>query len=165
MEVDKSLMKDSKGKHYTQGLFLEIGYGPFSQYTLKEEDHTYKGRTYPSIKKFYMQMEDPTEFEFARKYFVSWNHWKMICRNKVLAVHINEWRDELELQIQSQAIRDIIHTSSEGSYQASKYLADKGWSKNAVGRPNKADKAKKDAVDTIIENEFSSDFTRMDIVQ
>jgi hypothetical protein len=165
MKVNKSLMKDSKGKHYTQGLFLEIGYTKFSMYTLKEEDHTYKGVVYPSIKKLYLDYEDPTEYEFAKTYFASWNHWQAICRNKVLAVHINEWRDELELKIQSQAIRDIIHTSSEGSYQASKFLADRGWSKNAVGRPNKADKAKKDAVDSIIENEFSNDFTRMDIVQ
>ena len=165
MNIDKTKMKDDKGRYFTQGLFLEIGYGKYAVYTFKEDDYTYKGKVYPSVKKAYLEMEDPTEYEFAKKYFVDWTHWKKICENKVLRVEIDKWREELELQIRSQAIRDIINNSTEGSYQASKYLADRGWDKNAVGRPNKATKAKDDKLKDILDDEFGQDFKRMDVMQ
>lgn len=165
MNVDKSLMTDSRGKFFTQGLFLEIGYSKFSMYTLKEQDHEYKGTVYPSIKKLYLAYEDPTEYDFANKYFVSWNHWQRICDNVILRKHIDEWRQELELKIRSQAIRDIMSNSADGSYQASKYLAERGWDKNVVGRPNKATKARDAKMDELIDEEFSSDIKRMDRLQ
>jgi len=166
MKVDKSVMRDEKNRYYTQGLFLEIAYSKYAIYTLKGEDHKHKGKTYPSIKKLYLEFEDPTEYECANKYFVDWNHWKAICNNKVLRRHIDQWREELELRIRSQAIRDIIGNSADGSYQASKYLADRGWDKNAVGRPNRNEKDKKDKMDAMLDDEFSQDIGRMgDILQ
>ena len=40
----------SKCKPLTQSLFLELGYTKFALYTLKDDDHVYKGKTYLSIK-------------------------------------------------------------------------------------------------------------------
>ena len=79
-----------------------------------------------------------------------------------MAPHISEWREELELKLRSQAVRDIMDMSAEGSsYQASKWLADKGWAKNPVGRPNKAEKARQTRLDNKLNDEFSDEVKRM----
>lgn len=159
MEIDKSLMKDSGGRYITQGLFLEVGYSDFSIYTLKEDDHTYKGKVYYSLKKLYLAHEDPTEYDFATKYLVGWRHWMRICDNKAIAPHVSEWREELELKLRSQAVRDIMDMAD--SYQASKWLADRGWTKGPVGRPNKAEKARQLRLDTKLADEFGDEVERM----
>jgi hypothetical protein len=152
------------GDYITQGLFLEIGYSDNSLYTLKHYDHEYKGKQYPSIRRLYLELEDPTEYLFANTYFDGWKHWQRICSNAVCLKHIEEWREELEVKLRSQAILDIIATSAEqsqSSFQAAKWLADRGWDKRAPGRPTKADKLKDKAVTDRIENEFKGDIVRM----
>jgi len=165
MKVDKSKFKTEQGSYITQSLFLEMGYKTeFAVYTLKGEDHTHKGVVYPSLKKAYLNLADPTEYMFANKYFADWPHWKRLCENKMLVPHFNEWRDELELKLRSEAIQNVIDiTASEGqgSFQAAKYLAERGWDKNKVGRPSKEDKQRKDAIQARIDDEFSGDVARM----
>lgn len=162
MDIDKSGMKDYKGAFITQSLFLEIGYDTdFAVYTFKEKDHEYKGKVYPSIKRLYLEHEDPPEYDFATTYFYSWNHWQRLCGNKIILKEISEWREELELKLRSQAIKDIIDNSAEGSYQASKWLADRGWDKQAVGRPSKVDKVKEAKMQDRLTSEFGGEVKRM----
>ena len=66
--IDKSRLVDGQGKPLTQSLFLEIGYTDFSVYTLKDQDYEYNDKVYPSLKRLYLEMEDPTEYEFARMF-------------------------------------------------------------------------------------------------
>src|SRR5690625_4311210 len=104
MKKDVSKFLDVNGQPLTQSLFLEIGYSTkYAIYTLKDYDHEYKGKIYPSIKHLYLDEEDPTEYVFANKYFMSWSHWKRVRENKVLQLHINEWREELEIRLRSMA--------------------------------------------------------------
>lgn len=162
---DKSLMVDINQRPCTQALFLELGYDVrWAMYTLKELDYTYKGKVYPSLKRLFLAMDDPTEYEFATKYLLSWNHWKRITENKQLAPYVAEWRDELELKLRSRAIRDIqaLCESENGNYQAAKFLADKGWDKRQAGRPSKAEREKQAAIAEHIKDEFESDVARMD---
>lgn len=167
MTIDKNKMIDSMGRPLTQSLFLEIGYSEFAIYTLKEYDHTYNGVVYPSLKKIFIKEEDPTEYVFAEKHLLGWQHWKRLCENKVIARHIDEWREELELKIRSQAVRDMMNlcASESGNYSAAKFLADRGWEKRAAGRPSKAEKEKHTRVEERIAQEFEADVIRLSDVR
>lgn len=160
---DREKLKDVNGNPLTQSLFLELCYTDYAVYTLKDDDYEYNGHIYPSIKKIYLELEDPTEYEFATRCFLNWNHWKRICDNKAIRTYIDGWREELELKIRSRAVRDIVNlcASESGSYQAAKYLADRGWDKRAVGRPSKEELEKRAAIAERVENDFAGDVKRM----
>lgn len=136
---DKTRFKDEKGRYIVQGLFLEDRYNTdLSVYTLDGEDKTYKGVVYPSLKRLYLQECDPKEYIFANKFLFDWDHWQRLCRNAVVGRNIEKWREELELQLVSEGVATLIHLATqENSYQAAKYLADRGWDKRDRGRPSK----------------------------
>lgn len=162
--IDKSKLRDVNGSPLTQSLFLEIGYNTdYAVYTLKGEDHEYKGKVYPSLKRLYLEFEDPTEYEVATRCFIDWAHWKRVIENKLITPHVEAWREELEVKVRSRAVRDIINlcASESGSYQAAKFLADRGWDKRAAGRPSKEELAKRAAIAENIEHDFSADVKRM----
>lgn len=159
-----SNMYDSQGKPLTQGLFLEINYDEnYAVYTLKEKDHEYNGKVYKSLKRLYIECEDPTEYIFATKYLLGWQHWKRICRNKLLLTHIQEWREELEIKLRAQGVRAMIDMSASesGSFQAAKYLADKGWDKREAGRPSKSELERRAKIEAVVSNEYSGDIARL----
>jgi hypothetical protein len=163
MKMDKQKFLDSRGRPLTQSLFLEIGYNPeFAVYTLKDFDHEYEGKIYPSLKRIYLGCEDPIEYNFVDHYLYSWDQWERLCANKVVAKHINQWRYELELKLSSQAVRDIIDmTADDKNFQACKYLAERGWNKNSVGRPKK-DTSEIDAkLQDRLDTEFGEDLGRV----
>lgn len=162
--MDKNKLIDTMGRPLTQSLFLEIGYSDYAVYTLKEQDYTYKGVEYPSLKRLYLVEEDPTEWSFADKYLLGWQHWKRLCENKVIAKHVEEWREELELKLRSQAIRDMqaLCASESGNYSAAKFLADRGWEKRSAGRPSKAEKDRHLRIEEKINQEYGADIARLD---
>lgn len=166
-KVDKARLKDKMGRPLTQGLFLEIGYNTdFAVYSLEDDDREYKGNLYPSLKRLYLQAEDVVEYEFARKYLLGWKHWQRLNANKVLSNHFQEWREELELSMRSEAVRSIIDLAVEqGNFNASKWLADRGWDKRAPGRPSKDELRKDKAIADRISSEFSEDFERLKLVK
>lgn len=139
MSINKSKLKDTMGRPLTQGLFIDFNYDDkYAVYTLDEEDKKYKGVVYPSLKKLYLECEDPTEYQFAKKHLLGWRHWKRLKENKALSKHFDEWGEELEIYLRSQGMRSIIDMS-EDNYQAAKFLAEKGWDKRGAGRPAKGD--------------------------
>lgn len=164
LNMDSKKLLDSMGRPLTQSLFLEIGYSDYAVYTLKEQDYEYRGKVYPSLKRLYLEEEDPTEYAFAEKHLLGWQHWKRLCENKQIMKHIEEWREELELKIRSQAIRDMqnLCASESGNYSAAKFLADRGWEKRAAGRPSKAEKEKHLRIEEKIKEEFSADIKRLE---
>lgn len=163
MKIDKNRLKDSTGRPLTQSLFLEIGYDTEKAiYTLKDEDHEYKGHTYYSLKQLYLEMEDPTEYEFANTYLLGWQHWKRLKANKLLSKHFEEWEEELELRLRAQGIRAAIDQAADDKgFQAAKWLADKGWQKNSVGRPSKHEKLREERMQAKLDDEFSADVIRL----
>ena len=154
-------MLDSMGKFRTQSLFLELGYGTDALFTLKDQDHEHEGTVYKSLKRLYLEFEDPTEYEFANTVLLGWRHWQRMCENKVIRKHIDEWREELEVKLRSQAIRDAIQEAKKGHFQAAKWVADRGWSTRGAGRPSKADIEHEKKVQSRIDNEYSGDVVRM----
>lgn len=119
-------------------------------YSLKDTDHTYEGRTYPSLKRLYLEEADLTEYAFATKYLSSYAQWVRLCQASWFKEHLQAWRTELELQITSQALKRIVDEALEGgknAYNANKFIVEKGWiSKTSEpsrrGRPSKAEIAK-----------------------
>lgn len=160
----KKDMVDVMGRPLTQGLFLEVGYGESAIYTLKEDHHVLNGKEYPSLKKLYLQCADPTEYEFATTFLCGWKHWNRLCDNKTLRSHIDEWRFELEVKLRSQATKEVLAQSRSGSFQAAKWVADKGWSTRGAGRPSKEEQEREKNILKNINDDFEQDAIRLKIV-
>jgi len=161
---DKKKMIGPNDTHITQSLFLETGYDTrYAVFTMKDADHEYKGGTYLSLKRLYLEMEDVTEYEFATTYFLSWSHWQRIVRNKLLTGFIGGLREELELKLRARAIKDIL--SNDNSFQATKWIADKGWGKRPTGRPTKDETEREANVNNRLKTEFEEDIKRMRVVK
>jgi hypothetical protein len=162
MLIEKEKLLDSVQKPLTQSLFLELGYNEQAVFTLKDNDHEYNGRVYPSLKRLYLEMEDPTEYQFAKTYLLGWRHWKRLCENKAIRKHIDEWREELELQIRSKGVREIIkHAENEKGFQAAKWLADRGWSARGAGRPSKEEIEREKKFQSRMDEDFKADVVRL----
>ena len=157
-----STFKDSQGKWLTQALFLEMGYKPQMVFTLEDEDKEYKGKTYPSLKKLYLELDDPTEYEVATQHLGGWEHWKRLRGNKLIANHLDKWKEELNVKLTAKGVKLAIDIATTGgTFQAAKWLADTGWDKRIAGRPSKEDvegELKKQARDV---GEFSEDLLRI----
>lgn len=156
---------DTNGRPLTQSLFLETGYSHYAVYTLKDDHYEYNGRLYPSIKKLYIEEEDPTEYEFANKYLLGIRHWYRIAENKLMTDQVNEWRFELELRLRSKGVKQLISAASKGSQSAAKYLSDRGWSDRAAGRPSKEELEKEKKIRLNISDEYSEDFKRLAVIK
>ena len=139
----ESEFKTPQGVWRTGELFLETNQdfeGEHKQaiYTLYDEDREYNGKIYSSCKKLYLAIGDPTEYEQVKELFGSLAHWVKLCECKSLKVHIQAWREELELKVKSTAIKNMISLSKgiNGGPQA-RWLAECGWKGPKRGRPTK----------------------------
>lgn len=157
---NRDKFKDEKGRYIVQGLFLEDQYNPnLAVYTFDGEDKTYKGVVYPSLKRLYLLEADPKEYQFAQKYLYDWPHWQRLCKNAIVGRHIEKWREELELSLVSEGVSALIDLAlNEKSYQAAKFLADRGWDKSGRGRPSKEEVEGEIKRRADEQSEFDTDF-------
>lgn len=161
-------MVDELGRYRTQSLLLELGYSKDAVYSLKEIDYEYKGKLYPSLKRLYLQMSDPTEYQFAMSYFASWDQWQRICANKQITPHVEAWRFEMEVKMRSEgiaAVRKHSKSHNPNAWQAAKWLADKGWDVRGPGRPTKDEVEHNKKVQSHILNEFEQDAERLVLIK
>jgi len=160
----KDDMRDSRGYPMTQALFLETLYDVDKAiWTFKDESLEFKGKIFPSLRQYYLEIADPTEYQFAKQCTLGWDHWKRMLENKQIRVEVDKWREELEISLRSEGIQAIIDaTATEGgNFQAAKWLADKGWSKQAVGRPSKSDKERDKRIADRVNEGFGAEILRM----
>ena len=158
------MFKDGKNQWLTRGLFYELSDYTISDYTLfttGDKDITKKGKKLKSLKQLFLSVEDPTEYEFAIQHLGGWSHWKALLNSPPVLKHIEEWREELEIKIRSQAIYRMVDHAKEGSYQADKFLADRGWCSRKAGAPSKAEKAGYKKVDKKLADVINGDFKRL----
>lgn len=160
MIIDKTKFKE-QGRPRTQSLFLEITYTKESVYSLKDQDHEWDGNIYPSLKRLYLEMEDPVEYDFANKYLLGWSHWLRIYENKQLKKHIDEWREELDYKLKAKYAIQMAKLAAEGNYQATKWFLDKGWNTRSAGRPTKAEVEGEKAKLARISDEYGADVHRL----
>ena len=164
MAINKEAMIDAKGAPITQGLFLETSYGDTKHvmYTLKSRDYVYKGKRLPSIKKIYLAMEDPTEYEFAYEAFLDWDHWNRIKANKLIAKHMEGWKDELDVRLACKELRNLQAQSDDGKTAATNKMFDflvKGV--RGAGRPSKDEVERQAKMEARVYDEFQEDLARM----
>lgn len=159
--VGRDKLVDSLGRHLTQSLFLELGYRPEAVYTLKDEDFIYEGRHLPSIKRLYLEIADPTEYAFANACFTGWTQWQRIVANKQMTKTVEAWRFELEVKIRSEGVKMAKSQSRKGSWQATKWLSDRGWDARGAGRPSKDEVEHERKVQAAVSNEFEEDAQRL----
>ena len=115
--IDKKLFKDEGGRYLTQSLFLEFGYDTDKAvFTFDGEDKEFKGKRYISLKKLYLEAEDPVEYEFATAHLYDWEHWQRICNNKALLHEISKWRDELEIKLRSKGIQKVLDLADDNNF-------------------------------------------------
>ena len=156
--MDKSKLQDTMGRPLTQSLFLELGYKTeFAIYTLKDDDYTYEGKVYPSLKRLYLEEKDPTEYTFACSNLLGWKHWLRLCANKIILKHIEEWREELEVKLRSEGIKKAFLSAEGGSFQAAKWLADRGWEARGAGRPSKEAVERETKMQARVKDDFAED--------
>jgi len=158
---DRAKFKDHRGHTLiTQNLFIDFEYDESKAiYTWRDEDCVYKGRTYVSLRRLYLEMADPTEYKFACKYLLSWEHWLRIAENKNIQVHIQKWRDELEVKLRSQAVGELLKLT-KGSFNAAKWAADGGWNQKR-GRPSKEEVQREAKMRSRAVEELSEDSSRV----
>ena len=167
MKINKTQFKDEKGRYIVQGLFLEDRYNTeLAVYTLDGVDKVYKGKTFPSLKRLYLEMADPEEYTFAQTHLFDWGHWQRLCKNSIVSKHIEQWREELNLMLRSEGIATLVHLAKhENSYQAAKWLADEGFIKKSRGRPSKEDIEAETKRKAKIDEEFQDDFKILELHQ
>ena len=131
------------GKRYTKAMFYEMTLADKSTvlYTLKDSDH----QGYPSLRRLYLECDDPTEYEFITKYLESQAHFEDLCRCEWFKPHISRWRKESELKLKSEALARIRQAAKAGGKEVlalNRYLCEKGWEpkegQTRKGRPTKA---------------------------
>lgn len=160
----KDQMKDTRGYPMTQALFLETIYDEnYAIWTFSDEPKEYKGKTYASLRQFYLEIADPTEYQFAKQCTLGWDHWKRLCENKMIGAEVAKWREELEISLRSEGIQAIVDATAQegGNFQAAKWLADRGWQKNGPGRPSKSEIEREKRVKERVNEGFGADIIRM----
>lgn len=172
MSARANKFKNEIGAHILKPIFFEHDNSEhlYTVFTLKDQDHTWKGQVFPSLRKLYVEMEDPTEYEFALKHLDGWIHWKKLSQASFFQEHLKEWREELEVRMRAKALNRIklrATGDTKDSFAADKILLAGQWrsaeEKSNVGRPTK-DKIKQEAERLFSERtEFDDDFERLNI--
>lgn len=130
-------MRGRNRVRYVEELFFERNKGiiePYYVYTryddlvLESPDGIEDGKTYPSIYRLYMEMEDPSEYMFAMKYFDGYDHWTKIAKSHWMKDHIKVWRSELQLKIKGKAFQTLKEQAEKGSLDASKFIVNSDFS-------------------------------------
>lgn len=100
---------------------------------------------YPSLincKATFIELADPTGYQWATQYLGSWDHWERLLRAPWFQEAVETWVRELKVKLKQEAIqkvREIAQGSSPQSLPASKYIAGADWegTKSVRGRPSK----------------------------
>ena len=128
-------LKDKLGRYRTMSLFREFylqekGQDPI--WCLKDDDPQ---GTLPSLKKFYMEVSDPTEYEFAMQAFGSWQHWLKIKSARAIQKFVEDWPIELEVKLRSEGIRAVTEEALVGrsKFNAAKLDAEIGEDAERLG--------------------------------
>jgi len=176
-------LRSSSNKPLVRGLFHELapasqfkryyeeGVGQLPTFTLdKEFDMVYdvKGKYandghpqqyFYSLRRLYLECQDPNEYEFAKTIFGSWDHWMMLTESVPIRKRIDNWRDELRFLLQSQGCRSIINKALDGDVVASKFIATNKWQ-------DVYERTKQSATDKFkANNEVLEDFERLKLIK
>jgi hypothetical protein len=131
------------GQWPTQSLFYEVMQGQhISKWVYKPVFTLFEPKEgYISCQRTFVELGDPTGYEWAMKYLKSWNHWKRLMECQWFKDAYEQWCAELHAKNQADAIRriqEIATTESPQALPANRYIAEQGWKKptSKRGRPS-----------------------------
>lgn len=165
--------KNSMNVYLTKGLFYEFcaetGNYDYAIYTIQEEDRFVEGKRFQSAYRLFLETDDPTGYTFSNLYLGSWYHYEQLMKAPWFRTIIDKATKELEIKTKSKALLSIVREAndrnSKSSFQASRYLLEKGWvEKNEnkqVGRPSKEAILAEANKMFIEKNEVEDDFLRL----
>lgn len=160
--------KDKMGRWRTASLFIDCpqqvdpdaGYRPL--YSLKGHDHP---DGYPSLRRLYLEISDPTEYRVATSLFGGWEHWLALTeRSPWFKSILASLRSELEIKLRSEALLQLIEdskSSSRSSKGSAKYIADGDYKEKKAGRPTKADIEEARVTKLGLDKRVSDDMARL----
>jgi hypothetical protein len=157
--------KDNQGRYRTKSLFLEYGVSKYPSYfTMADADKD----GHISVRRLYMEFEDPTEFRIGEALVGDFRHWQVLCELSWFKPHVHKWRIELQAKMESLAVLALKETvqdkKSSSRVQAARLILDRPWEKKDAplrGRPSKTEIAgyKKEIVKE--SEETDEDYERM----
>tara|TARA_R110000796_G_scaffold113930_4_gene225655 strand:- start:173 stop:670 length:498 start_codon:yes stop_codon:yes gene_type:complete len=160
------MYKDDQGRFLTQCLFKENYEHQNLKFpavfSLRDQDPDSPDQL-PSFKKAFIESRDITGYKVSQSLLGSWDHMQKLLRAKWFLDHYVKWVEELEVMLKAEGLLKIQeHAKGEGStsFQAAKYLSDKGWEPKR-GRPTKAEKAKEAAKEKALEDALEEDMSRI----
>jgi len=163
----KPLLKDKMNRFRTTSLFREFymnseGSELEPLWSLQDDDPQGK---LPSLKRLYMEIGDPTEYEFAMEAFGSWQQWLKIKASKAMQKWVQYWPDELEIKLRSEGIKAVSHEAKEGKnpFAAAKFLAKGEWKSTPSkrGRPSKEEVERELKIAAQVDAEVGEDAERL----
>lgn len=165
--VSEAPYRDVQGRYRTTSLFVETfesdlrdRYQP--RFTLKEwdlplppnhwyhnaypEDKPYPGlkpHVVPSLRRIYLEIADPVEYNFSMEVLGSHRHWLILQDLSWFQPYLQEWRDTLDIKLRSDAVRSLRRISESmdeaKALQAAKWLAEGSYkARREKGRPTEA---------------------------
>jgi len=91
-------------------------------------------------RKDFLEIADPTGFIFAEKWLEDgYRKWTSFIHSIGVKEEIKEWQETLAIKLQATAITQIA--TQRDSFQALKWLADRGWVEKSDKRTKEAKKA------------------------
>lgn len=94
-----------------------------------------------NCKKTFVELGDPTGYEWAMKYLEDYDHWLCLMKRPWFSEQVEIWRNELLAKIKAAAIKRIQEISTgenaATALAAAKYVAERGWDKDGAGRPTR----------------------------
>ena len=160
------MFKDSIGRWRTKSLFYEINeyrVDPETLFTITEADKEINGKKLLSMRKLFVEAEDPTGYVIANEYLGGYAHWEALCKSSIKG-EIEKWKIELEVKLRCLGLKTTISAAKNGNFNASKFLAEKGWDKRIAGRPSSEDVARETKVQAKLYSEVENDLARMEMM-
>jgi hypothetical protein len=143
-------------------LFYEMCWNDDAIYTMKETDHE-KG--FPSFRRIYLEIADPTEYRQANELVGGWEHWQALCASKWFTDYIEGLREELEVKLKSEAVLNtylIMEKQGNSSLPAAKMILDGVWKpKRGKGRPSKQEVEAEARKQAAIQRRVANDAERL----
>ncbi len=91
-------------------------------------------------RKDFLEIADPTGFIFAEKWLEDgYRKWTTFIHSVGVREEVKEWQETLAVKLQAAAITQIA--TQRDSFQALKWLADRGWVEKSDKRTKEAKKA------------------------
>jgi len=173
-------MKQNKFRHpvtnglYTTVLFIENRYAGSTKeagcqkeknlkialYTYQPFDKEVEGKVYPSLRRLYLETEDPTGYTLAIEYLDGWEHLQRL-KASVLRELWPVWEDEMEIRLKSKGLKTIVEKAAGGHADCAKFLTTKGWDKRIAGAPSKEERERQLKIDDSVAAEVKADAKRV----